>query len=308
MPDIKWNREQWEPERTGWNQCGEGWSKAWGGVTMQWQGMLLPRISRFIPTGKILEIACGHGRWTQYLKSYCQELIAVDLLDSCIEACKARFARDPHVRCFVNDGKSLDMVPDDSIDFVFSFDSLVHVDSEVIRAYISQLPRILRTTGVAFVHHSNLGAYSHYKRLEGVPILLSILGRLGVLERNLHNRDRTVSASLVASIAEECGLRCVSHELVNWNTRSVLLDAFSVISRGSGAPEEAATVVYRNREFRSNAAYLTALSRVYGEARYGNGSRERIGQPPPNLGGRSAENGGRTNDAIGTGPSRYPED
>ena len=39
-----------------------------GRADAQWYGSLLPRIHRFLPTGQVLEIACGYGRWTQYLK------------------------------------------------------------------------------------------------------------------------------------------------------------------------------------------------------------------------------------------------
>ena len=50
------------------------------------------------------------------------------------------------------------MVDDESIDFAFSADSLVHADLDVIAAYLSELARTLRPNGVGFIHHSNLGA------------------------------------------------------------------------------------------------------------------------------------------------------
>ena len=51
------------------------------------------------------------------------------------------------------------MVADRSVDFAFSFDSLVHADAEVLDAYAAELARTLAPDGVAFIHHSNLGAY-----------------------------------------------------------------------------------------------------------------------------------------------------
>jgi hypothetical protein len=51
------------------------------------------------------------------------------------------------------------MVPDDSIDFVFSFDSLVHAEADVMQAYLNQLVRKLKLNGVGFIHHSNIGEY-----------------------------------------------------------------------------------------------------------------------------------------------------
>jgi hypothetical protein len=49
------------------------------------------------------------------------------------------------------------MIAEESVDFVYSFDSLVHADAGVLEGYLSQFPRILSETGVAFIHHSNLG-------------------------------------------------------------------------------------------------------------------------------------------------------
>ena len=76
----------------------------------------------------MLEIAPGHGRWTEYLAHHCDRLIGVDLASSCVEVCRERFDGRPNLEFFVNDGRSLDMVDAGSVDLVFSFDSLVHAE------------------------------------------------------------------------------------------------------------------------------------------------------------------------------------
>src|SRR5207253_6202315 len=78
-----------------WQEAGEEWSVPWGSSAAQWAGTILPRISDCLPTGTILEIAPGFGRWTHYLKDYCDELWAVDKSSECIEACIQRFAAAP---------------------------------------------------------------------------------------------------------------------------------------------------------------------------------------------------------------------
>ena len=105
-----------------WKQAGEEWSEPWGTSDAQWNGTIFPRIRDWLPTGTILEIAPGFGRWTHFLKDYCDELWAVDKSSECIEACRQRFASAPHVRCYLNDGRALSMIRDSSIDFIFSFD------------------------------------------------------------------------------------------------------------------------------------------------------------------------------------------
>src|SRR6266404_5578223 len=123
MPSIEQNLAEWETAYS-WSQEGEEWSATWGGSESQWYGAIYPRIHAFVPTGTILEIAPGFGRWTQYLKDSCQRLVVVDLSQRCIEACKNRFSSCSHISYHVNDGTSLSMVDNGSIDFAFSFDSL----------------------------------------------------------------------------------------------------------------------------------------------------------------------------------------
>src|SRR5207247_6358811 len=100
-----------------WREAGEEWSAPWGSSAAQWSGTIFPRIRELLPTGTILEIAPGFGRWTHYLKDYCNELWAVDRSNECIEAWKHRFASVSHVRCLLVNGSSLSMIPNPSIHF-----------------------------------------------------------------------------------------------------------------------------------------------------------------------------------------------
>ena len=137
MPTVEQNLFLWG-KADGWKDDGDKWSVKWGGTELEWWTSIFPRIRQFVPASTILEIAPGFGRWTQFLKGFCQRLIAVDVSPACIERCKERFASDPQVNCYVNDGKSLAMVEDASVDFAFSFDSLVHVEADVIAAYLNR--------------------------------------------------------------------------------------------------------------------------------------------------------------------------
>ena len=136
MPSVETNKSVWGDDYA-WPQRGDEWSAPWGSATTQWHCVILPRIRTFLPASTVLEIAPGYGRWTQFLQPEAQRLIVVDLSESCIEACKSRFAEATNISYHVNDGKSLAMVVDESVDFAFSFDSLVHADLDVLRAYLS---------------------------------------------------------------------------------------------------------------------------------------------------------------------------
>ena len=120
MPTIEENKHIYDVTYP-WEQSGDEWSVAWGGTDMEWYGTILPRISKFVPAQRILEIGPGFGRWTQFLKDLCQDLVIVDLSEKCIDRCRERFAPYPSITYAVNDGKSLEVVPDNTVDFLFSF-------------------------------------------------------------------------------------------------------------------------------------------------------------------------------------------
>src|SRR5262249_37074676 len=135
MPELSWNASFWNGGYD-WSAGGEEWSETWGGSEAQWFGSLYPRLHRFLPTTAILEIAPGFGRWTKHLIPACSQYFAVDLSQECIDACRQAFARYKHATFLKNDGLSLIGVRDGICDLVFSFDSLVHCEDDVLQSYI----------------------------------------------------------------------------------------------------------------------------------------------------------------------------
>jgi ubiquinone/menaquinone biosynthesis C-methylase UbiE len=245
-----------------WQKEGEEWSLAWGGSEAQWFRTIFPRIHSFIPATTILEIAPGFGRWTHFLKDYCDKLIVVDLSENCIKECKQRFTNDSHILYHVNNGKSLEMIADNSIDFVFSFDSLVHAESDVIQSYIKQLTRKLKANGVGFIHHSNIGAYKQVFSLsKKLPFYLkNPLIKRGFLDP-AHWRALTMTARLFEGYCEESDLICIGQELINWRTRR-LIDCFSLFTKRTSVwarPNE----IVKNPDFMKEASLTKKLSKLY---------------------------------------------
>jgi SAM-dependent methyltransferase len=246
MGTIAENHEAWT--HYDWSQGGDEWSECWGSTESLWWTTVFPRVGRFLPARRILEIAPGFGRITHYLKDLCEELVVVDLTERCIDACRKRFSTSSHITYHVNDGRSLDAIPDDSIDFVFSYDSLVHADGDVVASYIAQLGRKLRRGGAGFFHHSNLGAYRD-----------PATGALSV--ENPHWRADTMAADDLIRFCDAAGLVCLSQELVAWGG-DVLNDCFSTFTvRGSAFERPYQRV--ENANFMEEAARAQMLSRVY---------------------------------------------
>jgi len=231
VPLLSENLSIWD-ELYAWPQQGDEWSVAWGSVSHQWWLTLFPRLQGYVPARRILEIAPGYGRWTHYLKELCDEIVIVDIAASAIAHCRERFAADGHLRAHVNDGTSLAMVADNSVDLVFSFDSLVHAEQDVMYGYLAQIAQKLTTEGVAFLHHSNMGAYA-----------------AGSYDpNNIHWRAQTVSRELIEGIAGHLGLSCVSQEIIAWGNDELLNDCISVITR-AGSRWDRPNVIVENREF-----------------------------------------------------------
>ena len=246
MASIQENRLFYEDYD--WSAAGEEWADPWGGSDMQWYGSILPRIHLFLPAATILEIGAGYGRWADCLLPYCEQLILVDLTQECVDKCAERFHGKTNVKCIHNDGTSLNFIKNKSIDFIFSFHSLVHADESTMKNYVREISKKLTTNGVAFIHHSNAGEYFNDVTIDDAKIG--------------DYRDITMTASKMRDLAESAGLRCSTQELVNWETEE-LLDCFSVLARPNSLWGRTSKTI-SNHEFMGEMAHFGRLAEIYG--------------------------------------------
>ncbi len=264
MPDLDEIRDTWNHE-SGWLAAGDEWSGPWGGTESLWWGTLLPRIHAFLPAGVVIELGAGYGRWSHYLKDLAGQLILVDVAQHCVDACRQRFDQDPNVSCHLGDGTSLPMVGDESVDFAFSFDSLVHAEADVLRSYVRELARTLRPDGIAFIHHSNMAVYRRAASLaRRVPDQWRRpLTIHGLLVNVYAWRAESTSARQFAQFCAQTGLSCVGQELIAWEYGRHLSDAISVVAR-RGSRWDRPTEIVRNRAFMSEARQRARLVPLYG--------------------------------------------
>lgn len=138
-----------------WSEGGEEWSNdpEWKQAFVDY--VLIPNVPEGV---HILEIGPGAGRWSEYLAKLASQLDIVDLSPQCIKICKKKFKNHSNINYFINDGSSLGFLPDSSIDFIWSWDVFVHIDSKDIRKYINEFARVLTPGGKALIHHSKNGA------------------------------------------------------------------------------------------------------------------------------------------------------
>lgn len=143
-----------------WDQDGDEWqgqSKLCGVPYDTWKQSLIDHlITPYLqPGAAVLEIAPGHGRWSQALAEQAGRLVLVDLSPSCLAFCKQRFSHLTHLEYWQGDGASLPDNLTGQIDLVWSFDSVVHIAPADIESYLHHIQRVLKPGGLSVIHHAN---------------------------------------------------------------------------------------------------------------------------------------------------------
>jgi SAM-dependent methyltransferase len=193
--NIKANRQKWDRDHP-WPEDGDEWKGQSVDCKIpypEWKQSLIDHLIAPSVTADmhVLEIAPGHGRWTEALVARAQKATVVDLSQTCLDFCRARFA-GKNVDYFLTDGASLPPELTGSIDFLWSFDAFVHMAPGVIEAYLREIARVLKPGARAIVHHSGIE-------------------NLDAHEQRGHQGWRSaVNASMVRGFAEEAGLKVLS--------------------------------------------------------------------------------------------------
>ena len=215
---VEANRELWTTHT--WSQDGDEWdgqARLAGVPYEEWKKALADEfIVPYIRPGMtVLEIAAGHGRWSEIMLPLCAKLILIDLNPECIDYCRNKFSTAKNIDYVVTDGNSLPGVADKSVDFVWSFDSFVHMDQSVIHQYFREIKRVLRPAGRAVIHHAGrnhhwlwLGRIRHH-----APFLRSLYARISMGAWFGDDGWRSnVSCELVRDIANDVGLVLLSQD------------------------------------------------------------------------------------------------
>lgn len=129
---------------------------------------------------RALDFGCGAGRLTHALAAYFDDVIGVDIAPSMIDVATRMHAGVRGLQFRVNESSSLEWVPSDSIDLVYTRLVLQHMHPRYIRDYLVEFVRVLRPGGtLVFQLPSNDAAPirvegSGLKRLLPVPVIALI--------------------------------------------------------------------------------------------------------------------------------------
>lgn len=164
----------------------------------QWQ-----RIQSFLGKAdvtSVLDFECGWGRIAERFASEAGDLVCCDGNPDSVDRCRSRFANFPNVSCVVSEDLSIPL-PDESRTFIYSWDAIVHFNAAELRQSFQQFKRILKPGGMAFVHHSNVGA------LGGPPLPWN---------KNAGCRAH-LSGADVRMICDQLGLEIVRQQVIDWS-------------------------------------------------------------------------------------------
>ncbi len=146
------NKAIWEA--WDWGAGGEEWSPS-----EEWkQSVITQVLEKQMPANAdILEIGPGGGRWTGDLIKRSAQFTAVDISESCVDVCRAKFHNATNAKFMVGSGRDLAGVPDASQDGIWSFDVFVHINRAEVAAYLDEFRRVMKPRAVAVLHHGSVG-------------------------------------------------------------------------------------------------------------------------------------------------------
>jgi len=159
---VNKQRSQWSSVAGGKLEDGKLYSYGWGDPedveAKNVPGMVLGNYRKIkdeflVPNIKgktVLDIGCFDGKWTNYMGD-AGRVICADLDPKGFEEIKSRLAWST-LEFYHCNGYLLDGIPDASVDFVFSMDSLVRSEWDVISSYIKEIARVLAPSGKVCVH------------------------------------------------------------------------------------------------------------------------------------------------------------
>jgi len=105
------------------------------------------------PDATILEIGPGGGRWTRYLVG-AGKIICVDI-NEVFRAELSEICKSTDFQFYKTRGYELGGIAAESVDFVFSFGTFVHIEPKGIEQYLHEIKRVLKPGGISVIQYAD---------------------------------------------------------------------------------------------------------------------------------------------------------
>ena len=111
------------------------------------------------PQDEVLEIACGMGRTCRWVAPKVKQYTGIDFIPQMIEKAKSYNSSFSNAKFVLNDGRTLNMFPDDTFDVVYCELAFQHMTKDVQQSYTDETYRVLKKGGSFFVQLPKLEFY-----------------------------------------------------------------------------------------------------------------------------------------------------
>lgn len=126
-------------------------------------------IRPFVGTDSVVaEIGCGGGRLAKRLVPHVALYYGFDISPRMLKLAREGIS-DARARFELLEDARLPLHLSGQLDFVFAFDVFLHLDLYVMRRYLDEMARVLKTDGRAFVHTTNLtsdGGWDNFAKFD----------------------------------------------------------------------------------------------------------------------------------------------
>jgi SAM-dependent methyltransferase len=126
------------------------------------------------PRSHVLEIGCGRGAWTRLFLG-AAEVNCVDVLSAEHNDFHSYVGDVENVHYHQVEDFALDIIPDNSIEYVFSYDALCHVSFGGITEYARSLFRVMKEDAHGFIMVADYRKYNDFVDSLGSSNALSVL-------------------------------------------------------------------------------------------------------------------------------------
>lgn len=167
-------------------------------------------------TDTVLEIGVGGGRTAALLKDHCDKLICADIAADMLAATRARLG-DDGVRYVKLDGIRLDGIDPQSVDVLFCFDTLVHIEPRDIYNYLTRIPPLMTGKRLCILHHGNMLSDRGWQRF------------LREWDKNLMGRRHGRSFSVMTDTIMQRFLDHLGYEVVLKDSKTIPRDCVWVV-------------------------------------------------------------------------------
>jgi len=155
-----------------------------------------------------LELGCGNGRMTEFLAEIFAKVYALDISEEMIKLAQKRLNNVKNINYIVDSGEKINL-PNDSIDFVFSYAVFQHFPNKtMVEDQLGEFHRIMKDNAIAKIQIRGCLAYGgifrYFKWYYGVSFskkgILNILKEIGFKIINIQGEKTKLFWLLIRKI------------------------------------------------------------------------------------------------------------